>query len=309
MNSLGREITWGGPAGVGRRGVLCICLPDGRLPDELSAPGEGPPRSGEDNARGGILGGVTRTGQGGIRDRSACADAGVYPTIGFRTRRQALPKPVNHPPSTNPPLVIGLLGGIAAGKSTVARIFAEHGFRVLDADLVARDVVADPACQARIRDRFGPEVFADDGTLDREALAELIFADPPARLDLEAIIHPQVRAIMVRDLAAARAEGVPVVLDVPLLLERGLIDECDLTVFLATELAIRQERARERGWSDDALQQRETSQADLAAKQARCRFTLRTDGPMADTRREIADLLRTLDGFEGAGCPPDQPNS
>ena len=197
-------------------------------------------------------------------------------------------------PSADRPLVIGLLGGIAAGKSTAARIFAEHGFRVIDADLVARAVVAESEVKAQIRLRFGPGVFDGAGDLRRSAMAEEVFGNPAARRDLEAIIHPRVRELILKDLAAARGARESVVLDVPLLLERGLIDECDHNVFLDADEAARRERAGARGWSEVELAQREASQTTLQAKRDRCEFTVRTDGTIEDTRHQVAAVVAKL---------------
>jgi dephospho-CoA kinase len=201
---------------------------------------------------------------------------------------------VNPRPSSDRPLVIGLLGGIAAGKSTVGRIFAEHGFRVLDADLVARDVVTEPDARAAILDRFGPGFFDASGELRRADLAELVFGDPTARRDLEAIVHPRVRERLLAGLAAARRAGESVVLDVPLLLENGLIDECHECVFLGADAAQRLVRARARGWGEGELDRREASQATLAAKRARCRFEVETGGSVADARRRVAEVIAEL---------------
>lgn len=203
--------------------------------------------------------------------------------------------PVKTPSSADPPLVIGLLGGIAAGKSFVAGIFAEHGLRVVDADAEARAVVTEPAILAAITARFGPGVVTDGG-LDRAALAATVFADPVARKDLEAITHPPVRARIGAAVAAARAAGRSVVLDVPLLLEGGLIDCCDECVFVEVPREVRLARAAARGWTPDELDRREAAQAPLADKAARCRFTVDNDGDAATTRAQVAAILTTLRG-------------
>lgn len=125
------------------------------------------------------------------------------------------------PPERTGPLVVGLTGGLGSGKSTVAELLAARGAHVVDADLLARQVVepGGPAYQPVV-DRFGPAVVAADGTLDRSRLAEVVFADPAERAALEAIVHPAVRAGVAREVAAAAAGGAEVVVvDVPLLTE------------------------------------------------------------------------------------------
>jgi dephospho-CoA kinase len=119
-------------------------------------------------------------------------------------------------------LAVGLTGGIGSGKSTVARLLAGRGAVVVDADLLARQVVEPgSAGYQAVLDRFGPAVAAADGGLDRRALADLVFADPSALADLNAIVHPAVRAAIAGRLAELREGDGVVVLDIPLLVESG----------------------------------------------------------------------------------------
>lgn len=191
-------------------------------------------------------------------------------------------------------VVIGLLAGIAAGKSTVAAMFGEAGFEVLDADQKAHAVVRIPEVRAQLRERFGPQLFGPDGELRRQKLADLVFGDEQARRDLEAITHPAIRARLEQELAAARARGRSVVLDVPLLLESGLVDRCDHVVFVEAGEATRLARARARGWDAAELRRREASQATLDQKRSHSDFTVRNDGDLAETRRQVAQILRRL---------------
>lgn len=137
-------------------------------------------------------------------------------------------------------LRIGLTGGIASGKSTVERLFAAHGVPIIDSDLIAREVVAlgTPGL-AQVRARFGDEVLLADGSLDRRALRRLVFADPAARRDLEAILHPLIRSSMAdRSAAAGGAYQINVI---PLLIEgsrrtsvdRVLVVDCPETLQIA----------------------------------------------------------------------------
>lgn len=203
---------------------------------------------------------------------------------------------MTHPPPPSPrPVVIGLLGGIAAGKTTVAAMLAERGFAVLDADAEARAVTADPAIVQEIAARLGQELVRD-GELDRKALAARVFADAQARAALEAIVHPAIRARLTRKLEAALAAGRSVVLDAPLLLEGGLIARCDTCVFVDADAATRGARARERGWASGELLRRERAQSDLAVKRARCQHTISTNGSLADVRRQVDELVQRLGG-------------
>jgi dephospho-CoA kinase len=192
-------------------------------------------------------------------------------------------------------VVIGLLGGIAAGKSAVAEAFAAHGLQVIDADRIARDVVETPAVAAELRAAFGPGVADDRGSLRRAELAKVVFADPAARQRLEAITHPRIRSAIEAELAAAAGLGRSVLLDAPLLLEHGLIDRCGVNVFVDASEAARRERARARGWDDGELARRERAQAPLAAKRARAEFTIHNDGSLADLRAQVAAVLAALE--------------
>lgn len=193
-----------------------------------------------------------------------------------------------------PPLVIGLLGGVAAGKSTVARLFGERGLVVVDADAEARAVAELPEVRAAVRARFGAGVFDAAGALDRARLAEVVFADPAARRDLEAITHPRIRAALEARIETALRAGASVVLDVPLLLEHGLIERCDLCAFVESAPEVRARRAAGRGWSENEIARREAHQASLAVKRARAASIIRNDGSLEDTDRQIDELLRQL---------------
>lgn len=209
-----------------------------------------------------------------------------------------MPPPAATPPPPAPfrparPVVLGVVGGIAAGKSAVAQAFAAHGLAHLDADAVARAVSAEPAVVAEVASALGPTAVRA-GQIDRQALGDLVFRDPAARQALEAVLHPPIRARLLADLAAAKARGESALLDVPLLLENGLIEQCDHVVFLDVPLAVRQARAAARGWPPGELERREAAQAPLASKRARARFVLDTSGDLAALRAGVAAILDQL---------------
>ncbi len=186
------------------------------------------------------------------------------------------------------------MGGIASGKSTVARILAEEGLRHIDADLLAREVAGQAEILARLREQFPAEVFQSDGTLDRGAMAKLVFADAAARKRLEDILHPAIRLRIMAELDEARSSGLSVVLDAPLLLEGGLIELCDVCIFVAASEEARQARAKARGWSTDDLRQREEMQTPLPVKIARSAYTIENSGPLPRTRERLIKLLAQL---------------
>jgi dephospho-CoA kinase len=186
---------------------------------------------------------------------------------------------------------VGLTGGIASGKSTVARRFAELGVPVIDADEVAREVVApgEPALAAVVG-RFGPAVLRGDGSLDRRALRGLVFADPAARRDLEAILHPPIRAAM--EDRARRAAGPYVVLAIPLLVEggdaRSRVDRI-LVVDAGEEVQLARLQARD-GSSAAEARAMLAAQASRAARLALADDVIDNSGDLATLRAHV-DLL------------------
>jgi dephospho-CoA kinase len=192
------------------------------------------------------------------------------------------------------PVVIGLLGGIAAGKSTVAALFAARGLRHVSADAHAHAVAGEAPVVAELAAAFGPGVIAG-GRLDRAAMAAVVFRDPGARSQLEAILHPRIRARLLAELAEARAAGTSVLLDAPLLLETGLIDFCDEVVFVDAEPGERLRRAAARGWPLGELQRREAAQAPLAQKRARAGHAVDNNGDLTATAQKVDAVLAALE--------------
>lgn len=201
-------------------------------------------------------------------------------------------------PAFDPPLVIGLIGGIAAGKSAVARAFGDFGLGVVDADRVAREVVAAPAIRRALRAAFGDGIFTGDD-LDRAALARRVFGDAQARRRLEEITHPAIRAEIMDALRSHLAAGRSAVLDAPLLLEGGLVESCHWVVFVDTPLSVRQARARDRGWADDELARREAAQLSVDVKSRAAHATIENGGSLTETRRQVAAFLQRC-----ASTPP-----
>ena len=158
-------------------------------------------------------------------------------------------------------LRIGLTGGIGSGKSTVAALLAARGAVVVDADRIAREVV-EPGTPglAAVVGAFGPGVLAGDGSLDRAALAAIVFADPEARARLDGIVHPLVRA-RAREVIGQAAPDAVVVQDVPLLVETGQAGAHDLVLVVETDLETRVARLLQRGLSEDDARARIAAQA------------------------------------------------
>lgn len=195
-------------------------------------------------------------------------------------------------------LLVALTGGIASGKSTVARRLQEHGAVIVDADQVARQVVGpgEPAL-ARIAEEFGPGVIAADGSLDRAALGAIIFKDPEGRQKLNAITHPAVLERS-RELFAAAAEADPdaiVVYDIPLLVEAGRADEFDLRVVVhaATETRVRR-MVELRGMTREEALHRINSQATDTDRFAIADVVIDADGTLEQTLEQTDALWENL---------------
>jgi dephospho-CoA kinase len=188
------------------------------------------------------------------------------------------------------PVIVGLLGGVAAGKSTVARLLAARGARVIDADRIAHEVLSSEEVRPEIVARFGREVLDGDGRPDRERIAGIAFADPVALSALESILHPAVRRRILEEVAAA-TDAPAVVLDAPLLLEKGLAAMADVLVFVAASDRTRRERAEERRrWSREELELRESRQAPLAGKRAAAHHVVVNDGSLAELEERVSAL-------------------
>lgn len=193
--------------------------------------------------------------------------------------------------------MVGLTGGIGSGKSAVSRLLAEHGAVVLDADLVAREVV-EPGTPglALIVASFGAGVLQADGTLDRTALGTRVFADPKALQELNAIVHPLVGERTGELVDQARSSGATVVVhDVPLLVENGLAELYDVVVVVAATPQTQVDRlVRLRGMTEQEAQQRIAAQAPLADKLAVATHVIDNDGPLHDLAPQVDRLWSEL---------------
>lgn len=203
-------------------------------------------------------------------------------------------------PPHPPPLVLGILGGIASGKSAVARALAGPEGIVVDADALAREALESPEVVARLVAAYGPEVLDEHGAPRRPWLAERVFSDPEERRRLEGWIHGTVRARILSALADAEARGVRrVVLDVPLLLENdaqhGLVARCDRLIFVDSALEVRDRRAQERrGWAPGEVARRETAQLPLDVKRFRADHVIPNDGSLDELTAAVDALLAEL---------------
>jgi dephospho-CoA kinase len=207
----------------------------------------------------------------------------------------------------NGPLpVIGLIGGIGAGKSEVARLLKENGATVIDADAVGHDLLTDPVVQRQIVKRFGTGVLSASSdepglraSIDRRALGAIVFGDSLARRDLESIVHPRMRAsfqAVIDD--EQRSGGDParfIVLDAAILLEAGWDDLCDLIVFVDVSRDRRLDRVeQQRGWSQAAFAAREQAQWPCDQKRRRADLVITNDAGIDGLRREVEKIKSRL---------------
>ncbi|KQQ51123.1 dephospho-CoA kinase [Plantibacter sp. Leaf314] len=191
--------------------------------------------------------------------------------------------------------LIGLTGGIASGKSTIATRLAEHGAVVIDADVLSREVV-EPGTPglAAIAARFGADVIGPDGTLDRPALGAIVFSDEQARADLNAIVHPEVKRRSQARIAEASSDPAAIVVyDVPLLVETGRADEFDLVVVASAPESVRADRLVElRGLDRGEAERRIASQATEAQRTAVADVVIDTAGTLAHTVDQVDAVWR-----------------
>ena len=190
---------------------------------------------------------------------------------------------------------VGLTGGVASGKSTVAAMLEDLGALIVDSDVLAREVV-EPGTPglAAVTAEFGPAVLTADGRLDRGAVGAIVFADPERRTALEAILHPLVRA-RAAEIAAGAPPGVLVVHDIPLLVETGQAGDFDAVLVVDVPEDLQLERAmHERGWTDDEARSRIAAQATREARLAAATHVIDNSGTREDLRRRVTEVFEEL---------------
>ncbi len=200
--------------------------------------------------------------------------------------------------------VIGLTGGIASGKSRVARILSESGVPVIDADQVAREVVEKGTDGLRaIVARFGAGVLTDDGALDRDKLAKIVFSDPEARAALNAITHPRIAQRSAELIGAAQAGDAPyVAYEAALLVETGVYKGLSALVVVSAPEHLQRERAIARdGATNEAVAARIRSQLPLADKVAVADYVIENDGDFDTLRARTLNVHTRLVERFGAG--------
>ena len=194
-------------------------------------------------------------------------------------------------------LLVGLTGNIGSGKSTVAQMFSERGATVIDADVLARRAVevGTPA-YGKIVARWGAEVIAPDGHLDRAALRHIVFADHAQLEELNQIVHPEVERLRVRLIEQARArEDQIVICDIPLLFERHMTGKFDRIMLVDASRAVRLERlVKDRELLETEAMDMIAAQMPAELKRARADYIIENDGTFAQLERRVQEVWSAL---------------
>ena len=209
---------------------------------------------------------------------------------------EAIRHAAEHPPRPLEPVVIGLAGGIGSGKSEVARILGSLGCMVIDSDAEARQALDRPEVRERLVQWWGGSIVQPDGTVNRRAVADIVFKDPAERERLESLVHPLVRARRAEVRRRAIAAGAhAVVIDAPLLFEAGVDAECDTVIFVDAPREVRLARVRAtRNWDEAELARRERNQLAVDEKRRRSRHVIPNSGDTAALANEVRQVLAAV---------------
>lgn len=213
------------------------------------------------------------------------------------------PYAVGNMPSHLAKPVIGLVGGVGSGKSTIARQFASLGCAVIDADVLAKEALHEPAVVERLKEWWGQSIVKPDGTPDRGEIARVVFNEPTELQRLESLIHPRVhtRRLELRRKHEADPAIIAIIEDCPLLLEKGIDQGVDVVVFIQTEDEVRRQRvAKSRGWTAQEHARREKNQMALDMKAARADYVIENNGgeneSLAHVRQVLTQILQQRSG-------------
>ncbi len=189
--------------------------------------------------------------------------------------------------------IIGILGGIASGKSTVAAEFAKLGCKVINADKIAHELLEKDPIKRQVVAAFGPSILDPKGRIDRRKLAQIAFADAHKLASLNGIIHPLVLEHAERQIERySRQDRVPaIVLDMPLLAEVGWAKRCDRLVFVRSSMKMRAERAQKMGFDENQVKIRENFQISLDNKASLADNTIENNSDFSALVRQVADIF------------------
>lgn len=195
--------------------------------------------------------------------------------------------------------VIGLLGGVASGKSLVAARLAELGCEILDGDRAGHDVLRQEEVKAELRELWGNEIFTPEGEVDRGAVARRVFAPPPEGPEnlkrLEEITHPRITRLLQGRLDEMRRRDIPaIVLDAAVMAKAGWDRLCDIVLFVECPESIRLARALQRGWTAEQFHAREAAQEPIERKRQLAHVTIDNSGTVEQTKEQVDDFWKRI---------------
>lgn len=192
-------------------------------------------------------------------------------------------------------MILGVLGGIGSGKSTVTEMFAALGAEILDADAIAHELIEQEETKSMLRQWWGDEVIGADGKVNRKKIQEKVFSDAQELVRLEKLLHPEVRKRIEKKIDAFReGDGKLLVLDVPLLASSPLRGFCDEIIFVNSDETIRETRVKTRGWKSGERERRESFQAPEKEKISLAGSIINNSGSLDETRRQVESLYESL---------------
>ena len=189
--------------------------------------------------------------------------------------------------------VIGILGGIGSGKSTIAAEFAKLGCKVIDADRIAHELLQEPPVREKVVSLFGQAVLDSSGKIDRRKLAEIVFADGHMLASLNRIIHPLVlqRTQELIEQSKSQNQVKAIVLDMPLLVEVGWHKKCSKLIFVDCEQKLRQERAKKKGFDKKQIKIRENFQISLDNKESLADNTIENNSDFSAIAKQVTGIF------------------
>jgi dephospho-CoA kinase len=192
---------------------------------------------------------------------------------------------------------VGLTGGVAAGKTTVAEILTELGASVISSDALAREITNTAEVMEVLGTWWGPSIFKPEGDVDRHKISKIVFSDAAERLRLEQLIHPRVAARRneLMDEYDQSETTAMIVIDSPLLYESHLDEICDVVVFVDTEANLRKGRSEKaRGWTEGEMSRRESAQMPLDKKRAGADYICTNNSSLSDLRKQVAQIFADI---------------
>ncbi|MDP7005597.1 MAG: dephospho-CoA kinase [Phycisphaerales bacterium] len=191
--------------------------------------------------------------------------------------------------------IIGLIGGIGSGKSTIASVLKTNGCVIADADENTSVVLKDSEVRDQLVQWWGKEILNIDGHVNRKEVSGIVFNDEDERKKLETLIHPRVMAMQEAQFLAAPSETIALVIDAPLLIESGLDSICDAVIFVDASKETRLQRViNNRGWSEDELEKREYSQLPLDMKRKKADYVVVNEGDLNEVHNQVKQILENI---------------